>query len=183
MSSEKEIETLFNYGMNSVWIGFSRSLYPNIVSKFQRWWFKIDYTHAYIRFRISYTEDFFLDLVLHATSMGLHVVSWQQFITKRTPIRCFEIKVSDKAYTDFIHYAFNTTGKPYGTKQMFGAGFAAIFKLKSNPFGNVNETFCSKAVGNVMNKCFGFSIPGDANLWIPKDICEFLQKQKDRGLL
>lgn len=168
---------------HKVWIGFSRSLYPDIVSKFQRWWFKIDYTHAYIRFKIHREYGQTLNLVLHATSMGLHVVSWKQFITKRTPVRDFEIAVSPGEYRNFLIYAFDTTGKPYGTKQMFGAGIAAIFRLKSNPFGNVNETFCSKAVGNVMNKFFGFSIPGDANLWIPKHICEFLQKEKDRGLL
>lgn len=156
--------------------GASKSKYPNILTKLQHWFFGINFSHNYIRFQISVNYES-LDLVLHATSMGLHVVSYKAFCEKRMPVIEFEITCSIFQHGEFIRYAFDTTGKPYGTKQMIGAGLCKVFRLKKNPFGNVDETFCSKAIGNILEKFFGFDLPGDPNTWVPKDIIVYLLKK------
>lgn len=151
-------------------VGFSHSLYPNIITKLQMWLFKINYSHVYIR--IKY-QDF--DLVLHATGIGLHLVSFKTFALKRTPVKEFIVSSPHVDYRPFLHYAFDTTGKKYGTKEMLGAGLAKIFRLKKNPFKSADNTFCSEAVGVVMEKFFGFDIEGDSSLWAPKDIHDYLE--------
>jgi len=137
----------------------------------QMWYFKIKYSHAYIRFQYG-----MLDLVLHSTGIGMHVVSYSTFCSKREPVMEFTVTTDEASYEAFVASAFDKTGTPYGSKQMFFAGLARVFKWKKNPFGNEIETFCSKTVGTKLEKYFHVDLPGDSNLWVPMDLCEYLKK-------
>jgi len=85
--------------------GYSRGKHVAPVSGLQMWFFNCKVSHEYIRFKLKLL-NITLDLVFHATSMGIHVNSYKQFCIDRIPIYEFEIPINAKSFDDFVKYTF-----------------------------------------------------------------------------
>lgn len=154
--------------------GFSRGKHVAPVSKLQMKIFKCDYSHEYVRFGLKLT-NITLDLVFHATAMGIHVNSYKQFCIDRIPVYEFEVPINAKSFDDFVFYAFDVTGIKYGTCKMFFSGIARFLGIRKNIFGKRMDTYCSMAAEMAFEKFCNIEIPGAANLSIPKSNCDFFK--------
>jgi len=122
-----------------IYVGFSKSHSPGLISKLQMRVFRIDFSHMYVCFELGGVK-----LVAHAIGKGVVVQLFSEFKKRRTPMHEFLIRLLPQQFNDFLLKAFSTVGQKYGTREMLGCGVMAVFGLSKNPFENKEETYCSE---------------------------------------
>lgn len=143
---------------------------PDFISKMIMKKLKTNFSHVLI---------YFDGLIIHSVGDGLVILEHRE---SQKYLETHEVKekfnVALNCSEDYFYgYVRGAQGKEYSSSQYIG--FLVPFLAKF--FANKKEKLiCSEFVAEVLNECCGFNLK-DLDFLSPKDIVEFLKKEKAQG--
>lgn len=141
--------------MSTIYVGFSKS----IVSVPILAWIimaceRVNFSHAYIRIR---SDSLDRDLIYQATGSGVYFVGMEYFHQHSATVEEYALEVSDEAKKQFLRWAIDMSGKPYGRLQCLGIGIRRLAMLvgikMKNPFSTGNKAYvCTEVVAEAVKE-------------------------------
>jgi len=166
----------------TVYVGFSthrprdwKWLVSWAIRKLQR----APYSHVYVRFP---SESLQRDLIYEASGTTVHFAGAESFARSSRVIKEYEVRVSQESFVHALQWAIDNLGKPYGTRELLGAGWVCVGRMFGkkfrNPLGDGARSFvCSELAAAVLGE-LGFTLGGDLDTQIPRDVDDFLATWK-----
>jgi len=117
------------------------------------------YSHVFVK--IS-SESLNTTLIYQASGTQVNFMGVKHFKDAAHIFEEFEFEVSDENYKQFLVWAVQEAGAPYGLKTVLGILVVKCFNLKRNPCSDKNKTwFCSELAGRILKDFVGVQISED----------------------
>lgn len=112
------------------------------------------FSHAYIKVE---SKSLSRALVYQATGSGVYFIGETAFNDHYNLVEQYEFEVSDEAKTKLLQWAIDTSGKPYGIRQVIGLALQRACRLVGikirNPFANGSQAYvCTELVANALEE-------------------------------
>lgn len=145
-------------------IGFSHKKGFRPIDYLIQWFQKdVNFSHAYIRFYDSYTDNF---MIIEARK-DVHMQELSNWEKRNKSVHEFQLEITDERKREILKFAYKNLKKPYSYKNLIGIILnrflkIEIFKDESNAY------ICSELVATIFQNELKFSKPLD--YVTPKDI-------------